>query len=92
MKQYLSDRVSRAIAAVGLPGSPAAQFEKPRQADHGDLTTNIAMVLAKELKRKPRDIAQEIVNRLDCDPTLVEAVELAGPGFINFRFTKKYYY
>ena len=56
--------------------------EPPRDASHGDMATNAAMVLAKEAKAKPRDLADAIATRLRADP-LIEKVDVAGPGFIN---------
>jgi arginyl-tRNA synthetase len=56
--------------------------EPPRDANHGDMATNAAMVLAKEAKAKPRDLADKIAERLRAD-ALIASVEVAGPGFIN---------
>jgi arginyl-tRNA synthetase len=56
--------------------------EPPREASHGDMATNAAMVLAKEAKTKPRDLAEKIAAKLRADE-LVASVEVAGPGFIN---------
>ncbi|KIZ38867.1 MULTISPECIES: arginine--tRNA ligase [Rhodopseudomonas] len=56
--------------------------EPPKDASHGDMASNAAMVLAKEAKAKPRDLAEKIAEKLRADP-LIEAVEIAGPGFIN---------
>ncbi|HSY54978.1 MAG TPA: arginine--tRNA ligase [Bradyrhizobium sp.] len=56
--------------------------EPPKDASHGDMATNAAMVLAKEAKAKPRDLAEKIAERLRADD-LVASVEVAGPGFIN---------
>jgi len=56
--------------------------EPPRDSSHGDMATNAAMVLAREAKAKPRDLAGKIAERLRADE-LVAAVEVAGPGFIN---------
>src|SRR6201998_4441759 len=56
--------------------------EPPRDASHGDMATNAAMVLAKEAKSRPRDLAEAIAARLRADP-LIEKVDIAGPGFIN---------
>jgi arginyl-tRNA synthetase len=56
--------------------------EPPKEATHGDMATNAAMVLAKEAKLKPRDLAEKIAERLRADD-LVTSVEVAGPGFIN---------
>src|SRR5882724_6428752 len=56
--------------------------EPPRDAAHGDMATNAAMVLAKEAKAKPRDLAEQIATRLRADD-LIASVDIAGPGFIN---------
>ena len=56
--------------------------EPPRDASHGDMATNAAMVLAKEAKAKPRDLAEQIAERLRAD-ALIAKVDVAGPGFIN---------
>ncbi len=68
-------------------GAPEVDIplERPRDPSHGDLATNVAMQLAKPMRRKPRELAQEIVERLAPPAGLVERVEIAGPGFINFR-------
>src|ERR1700760_4063066 len=56
--------------------------EPPRDASHGDMATNAAMVLAKDAKAKPRDLAEQIAAKLRADD-LIEKVDVAGPGFIN---------
>src|SRR3982075_1854506 len=56
--------------------------EPPRDASHGDMATNAAMVLAKEAKTKPRDLADKIAEKLRADD-LVASIDVAGPGFIN---------
>src|SRR5271155_5992433 len=56
--------------------------EPPRDPAHGDMATNAAMVLAKEAKAKPRDLAEAIASRLRADE-LIASVDVAGPGFIN---------
>ena len=58
--------------------------EPPRDASHGDMATNAAMVLAKPAKMKPRDIADALAAKLDADAR-VASVEVAGPGFLNLR-------
>jgi arginyl-tRNA synthetase len=78
--------VCGAIAAEG--GWPAdidlsrVVVEPPRDAAHGDMATNAAMVLAKEAKAKPRDLAEAIAAKLRADD-LIASVDVAGPGFIN---------
>jgi len=65
-------------------------FTVPNQQAHGDYSTNVAMLLTKVLKKNPRDIANEIISNLEYDKSVIEKIEIAGPGFINFYFTKKY--
>jgi len=62
--------------------------EPPRDASHGDMATNAAMVLAKEAKSKPRDLAEAIAARLRADE-LIAKVDVAGPGFINLTLKPK---
>src|SRR6185295_18961792 len=56
--------------------------EPPRDASHGDMATNAAMVLAKDARAKPRDLAERIAEELRADE-LIQKVDVAGPGFIN---------
>ncbi len=65
-------------------------LEKPRDRAHGDLSTSLALMLAKRLGRKPRELAGELAAGLELDRNLVESVEIAGPGFINFRLGRRY--
>lgn len=66
------------------PGVPV-QLERPRNPEHGDFASNIAMLLARRLGRPPRQIAQDIVSGLDLERAGISSAEIAGPGFINFR-------
>jgi arginyl-tRNA synthetase len=91
MKEYLRNKLLASLSSLGLGTDTPMIFETPRQADHGDLTTNIAMVLARKLKRNPRELAQQVIGKLDLDRTLVGKIEVAGPGFMNFFFTPKFY-
>jgi len=61
------------------------QLEKPRDRSHGDLSTNLALMLGGRLQRKPRELAGEIAAEVSFPPHVIESVEIAGPGFINFR-------
>jgi arginyl-tRNA synthetase len=75
------------VAEGRLPGGlswGAVAVEPPRDAGHGDMATNAAMVLAKPAGMQPREIAQELAARLLGDPR-VEVAEVAGPGFLNLR-------
>jgi len=66
-------------------------FEFPKNPGHGDLSTNIAMQLAGKLKKQPRQIAQEIIDTIEFDKELIEKMDIAGAGFINIKFSNKYY-
>ena len=86
MSPDLAATVRAALAEAGLPDREPA-FERPRQRAHGDWSTNVAMTLAGPLGRPPREIAEEIVAAIG-EATGVDAVEVAGPGFINFRLAQ----
>src|SRR5262249_48128465 len=88
------DRVHAAndalIASGALPSGidqSRVLVEPPRDAAHGDMATNAAMVLAKDAGRKPRDLAEAVSAQLRTDP-LFEKVEIAGPGFINLTLSR----
>jgi arginyl-tRNA synthetase len=81
----LRAELTRAARAVGAPGDFEAIIERPRDPSFGDWATNAAMVLAKILRKKPRDIAEALIREIDSDRAGISAAEIAGPGFINFR-------
>jgi len=85
----LDRRIRAALAAAGLPEADP-DLEKPKQADHGDWATTVALRLAKPAKRNPREIAQLVVDHLEV-PEVVDAVSIAGPGFVNLRFAHRYH-
>lgn len=65
-------------------------FDVPKSEGHGDLSTNAAMMLTKKLRKNPKQIANEIIFSLDYDKNIIEKIEIAGPGFINFFFNPTY--
>ena len=72
--------------------TPAVALEQPRDPAHGDIASNIAMQLARPLKKNPRDLAHEIVSSVLAESgpeSIVATAEVAGPGFINLRLTPK---
>jgi arginyl-tRNA synthetase len=84
------DTIRAALGAVleDLGGeADEIRLERPRDPQHGDLSTNLALTVAKQLGRPPREVAQEIASRLDLAAAGVDAVEVAGPGFLNFRLS-----
>jgi arginyl-tRNA synthetase len=79
-------RALRAAAtAIGAPEDFEPRVERPNDPGHGDLATNAALVLAGRLGRPPREIAAALAERLDAAEAGVASVEVAGPGFLNFR-------
>ncbi len=92
MKSHLQQLVSRALESLREKGDleienlPAVKVDRTRDRRHGDFACNIAMVLAKAARRRPRELAEAIVAALP-DSDQVERVEIAGPGFINFFMT-----
>src|SRR4030095_7168856 len=76
--------VARELDLVG--GLPEVGLSKPRQKEHGDFATNVALVLAPLVGRAPREVA-ELVRRHLPEAPFVRVAEVAGPGFINFRLT-----
>jgi len=81
----LRAELARAAQSLGASGDVEPIIERPRDPAFGDWATNLAMVLAKPLGRKPRELAQAIVERLDFARAGISAADIAGPGFINFR-------
>ena len=77
--------LARAARDLGAPDAVDPVLERPRDPAHGEWATNLAMTLARPLQRKPRDIAQQLIDRIDVASCGVARVEIAGPGFINFR-------
>ena len=89
IRSLVIDSLQQMQAQGDLPDGlsfDAVTVEPPRDAAHGDMATNAAMVLAKPSKCKPRDIAQKLAARLSADPRLA-SVEVAGPGFLNLRLS-----
>ncbi len=85
----LTDGLVAALTACGFDG-PAwrsrLELSVPRETAHGDWTTNLAMVLAKEAKRPPRALAEALAAAFPADPSRFLPPEVAGPGFLNFRY------
>lgn len=94
MEQYLQDTIKPVLIQLGLTEEqiPEIKIESPRDPSHGDAATNIAMLLAKPLRSNPRQIAEKLVSKLKLDDQKVKSVEIAGPGFINFRYADQYIY
>jgi arginyl-tRNA synthetase len=88
VKTELLDALRLTLEAVSPGAGDKAAFESPKVAAHGDLATTAAMQLAKPLKQNPRQLAEQLCAALRATPafqTWVEALDIAGPGFINIK-------
>jgi arginyl-tRNA synthetase len=86
-KQQVADLIRQALAGIGAPAA-AVELERPKVQANGDLACNVALQVAKALKKNPREVATAIVDALRVNPAasgLIDSAELAGPGFINLR-------
>jgi arginyl-tRNA synthetase len=86
-RQGVAALIEQALAGLGAT-TVAVVLERPKAESHGDLACNVAMQVAKALKKSPREIAQAIADAVRVNPaaaSLIETVEVAGPGFINIR-------
>ncbi|MEW7976487.1 MAG: arginine--tRNA ligase [Candidatus Sedimenticola endophacoides] len=97
MKIQIQQLMSQALAAVAADGVipresiPQPIIERARDTRHGDFACNVAMVLARAARSNPRDLAQKLIDALPAS-TLLEKVEIAGPGFINFHLAPGAYH
>jgi arginyl-tRNA synthetase len=85
---YLRTQLNAAACAVfdlEPDEIPEVQLETPRQKEHGDLASSLALVLSRSRGQPPRQVAEALVRQLTLDPERIERVTVAGPGFINFH-------
>ncbi len=87
LNAILSETIS-SLEVETIPNPEAFSFAPTKDPTHGDLTTNVAMVLAKPLKKNPREIASNFLERLS-GSALVDKAEIAGPGFINVHISNQ---
>ena len=94
MVSYLEQQLRSILAEIpGVPADFELEFEAPNNPEHGDLATNAALRLAKHLRKAPRQIAEDLAERLrqaPIDPDRIASIEVAGAGFINFRYSDRY--
>ena len=89
MKTALSDALREIITALDFPETDIL-VQLPKNPEHGDFATNLALKLAGMTGNKPQEIAQSIARKLQEDyPTLVDSASIAGPGFINISINKE---
>ncbi|WP_179944516.1 arginine--tRNA ligase [Geobacter pickeringii] len=87
VRTLVRDGLERCFADGSLaPGEmPAVVIEKPAHEEHGDFACNVAMSMAKAQRKAPRQIAELLVKHIEDRDGIIESIEIAGPGFINFR-------
>lgn len=93
MKDYLQTQIRQVLDEIdGVPNDFEIVLEAPARPEHGDLATNTALRLGSLLDDSPRTIAERVAEALRdrVDPNRIQSVEIAGPGFINFRFAQDY--
>jgi len=83
MKTLLAQTIAEHLRALEMEAPPEIQLDHPRAKEHGDFSSNIAMVLAKGMGLKPIDLAQKLAASLAQDSQLFSRVEVKGPGFLN---------
>ena len=91
MKKDLIKIVRSALEAMGVAPLTEIEIEVPKTETFGDVSSPVAMGLAKQLRKPPRKVAGEIIAAIK-DRSIFEKIEIAGPGFLNFTFTRKYLY
>jgi arginyl-tRNA synthetase len=89
MKKDLVRIIGHSLKVFGTATTPDIEVEVPPNDVFGDMATPVAMSLSKILRKPPRKIAEELVKSLEAEPVF-EKIDIAGPGFINFFFSKEY--
>lgn len=94
IEEYLRDSIQTAVSDLGIcdDGDFRVELTKTKSREFGDVATNIAMQLAGITRKKPREIAELIMNSLKIDENIIRKMEIAGPGFINFHFNLGWIY
>ena len=93
LREIIMDALGVLVAEEAIPAVPLPNFniEIPADKSHGDFAANTAMVCAKALKMPPRKIAELICEKLFLEGTIFERAEVAGPGFLNFFLSRKWF-
>jgi arginyl-tRNA synthetase len=97
MKEILHEILKSALnktiksGEVSISKIPSFAVEKPKEEKFGDFYTNLAMIVASQASKKPRDVANLIINNLNGHAEIISKVEIAGPGFINFFMTQDFW-
>lgn len=90
-KEYLFNIFKDSLIKIGVDDTSILSFEAPNNPEFGDVACNVAMQLARSLKKNPRAIAQEIIDNLEYNKEVIEKIDIAGAGFINIKFAPVFY-
>ncbi|MGF7401036.1 arginine--tRNA ligase [Thermoanaerobacterium thermosaccharolyticum] len=90
--EIVTNSIKKAVKSglLNIEDMPSIEIEEPKEKQFGDLSINTAMVMAKSAKMPPRKIAEIIKDGLELKGTLIDKVEIAGPGFMNFYLSENY--
>ncbi len=94
IKKVIGDSISKAVEAGEIPAVEVSEItvEIPREKEHGDFSTNIAMQLVKQVRKAPKIVADIIIKNLNLEGTYIDKVDCAGAGFINFYLNNNWLY
>lgn len=87
LSRLLNEALQETASAADIPSDFVAQIDQAQNRQFGDYQSNVAMILAKQVKKNPRELAAEIIEAIP-ESNLIQTPEIAGPGFINFRITE----
>lgn len=93
MRESLEQKIHDALSVMNVADIPFV-IEYPQSGEHGDVSTNAALVVAKKLKKNPRQVAELLIEKLESDDSLkqtVDRIEVAGPGFVNFFLSRSFF-
>lgn len=90
IKTELDKNLQLALRKLDIPFTDEIQFSRTKDVKFGNVSTNLALLLAKTLRTNPRDLANRITENLEFNPDIISRVEVAGAGFINFFYSENY--
>jgi len=87
----LTEALNKSLSSLEYP-EKNIQLSPPNNSEFGDLSTNVALTLSKDLKQNPMNIGKAIIDNVSLPEDLIDEVTISQPGFINFKISNKYYY
>jgi arginyl-tRNA synthetase len=90
VKNYLKSEIIKTLEKLNYPVKDFV-IDQPKDNKFGDLSANVAMVISKELKKNPREIAKNLLDNLELDSKKISKADIAGPGFLNFFVSDNFY-